>query len=111
MSTTKTVITRDACARLMLTQLRALQRQHRAGITPRRGQLEELFDTADLLERSLEEKGALAGASARCSTLNCVRAPMGGDHNYAGFCYSCAGKAIAAALQDGWQPPPLAMRP
>jgi hypothetical protein len=111
MSIPKSVVTTDACARLMLSQVRALQRQHRAGINPHHGQLEALFDTADLLERQFESADG-SDDLPRCATRDCPRPPNGGNHAWAGLCYSCAGKAIAAAIQDGsWQPPPLAMRP
>lgn len=110
MSNSKMVVTTDACARLMLSQVRALQRQHRAGINPHHGQLEQLFDTADLLERQFEDGDATA--PPRCATTNCPRPPNGGNHAWSDLCYSCAGKAIASAIADGsWQPPPLAMRP
>lgn len=111
MSTTKSAISVNAWARQVVAHVRSLERAHRAGITPRYGQLEDLFDTADRLERHLDESDAGAGV-LRCAIADCQRPPVGGNHAWSELCYSCAGAAIATAMHNGsWQPPPLATRP
>jgi hypothetical protein len=56
--------------RLLVSQLRALQRAHRAGITPHYGQLEDLFETTDVVERQID--ASAAGASVTpCAFAGC----------------------------------------
>jgi hypothetical protein len=98
-----------AVERLLVSQIRALQRAHRSGISEQFGQIEQLFETADRLEEQLDAKPS--PAKPRCFMLTCGRSPIGGEIRWSTLCQSCAGKAIAGALADGtFQPPPLAMR-
>src|SRR5262245_58245912 len=52
-------VSAETCARLLLSQLRALKHAHRAGIQPHYGQLEALFDTADVVERHLDAEASV----------------------------------------------------
>lgn len=87
---------RDACVRLLVSQVRALQRAHRAGIQPHYGQLESLFDTTEALERNLEACDDVR-VPQRCSTVECGKPRIGGSTPYAPLCLDCASKVIAAA--------------
>lgn len=87
----------EACMRLLVSQVRALQRAHRAGITPGYGQLENLFDTAEVLERQLDRDDAVE-KPVTCDTPQCgkpfVRRTTEGKH----LCVDCAVKHIVSAL-------------
>lgn len=88
-----------ACARLMVFQVRALQRAHRAGINPHYGQLENLFDTADALERRLSVQDDRS--ERRCDSPGCGKVVVRNTTDGRGLCLDCAAKAIASALFAG----------
>lgn len=59
-------------AHLLCDHVRLLERQHRAGITPSYGQVEDLFDLARRLDTSLDAGAPLVGApTARCARPGC----------------------------------------
>jgi len=84
--------------RLLISQLRAVQRAHRAGITPNCGQLENLFETTDVVERHLDGVNGDAPGREICDTVNCGRPMARRTTEGQRLCVDCAAKLIAGAL-------------
>lgn len=88
----------EACMKLLVSQVRALQRAHRAGITPAYGQLENLFDTAEVLERQLERDETAADALVLCDTPQCGKLFVRKTTDGRKLCVDCAVRHIVAWL-------------
>lgn len=89
----------EACVRLLVSQIRALQRSHRAGITPHYGQLEQLFDTTDVVERQLDAADVATPRPCDTACGNSALPEPTKDGRY--LCADCIAKAIASLLSAG----------
>jgi hypothetical protein len=102
-----TVTTLDDAARLLLSQVRALQRLHRAGLQPHYGQLETFFDTADILERQLNGTSSPeeTAATSNCDTPGCTEKPfMVAQGSGRRMCFNCGAKHLSELVLTAWAP-------
>jgi hypothetical protein len=105
MLASKTATTVDDAARLLLSQVRALQRMHRAGLTPHYGQLETLFDVAEVLDRQLHGDATEAPAKPRlCGVYACEAPAVALGPSGRPMCFDCLTKEVTAQLVKVCQP-------
>lgn len=100
----------NANVRLLISQLRAVQRAHRAGITPPFGELDNLFETVDRVERELDSVGEVPAIATTCDTDGCGRPSVRLTTDGRRLCVDCAAKLIAATLFGDSNPLSLVLR-
>lgn len=61
----------NTAAKHLVEQLNRLERRHRAGITPDFGDLQDLFDAKDLVERNLGDDAIVAPPRVPCAMQPC----------------------------------------
>lgn len=85
-------------ARQLCAHVAALKQQHRAGITPSYGQVEDLFDFGERLSQVLDSGEATPPPLPRCSNESCA-APATTTIAGQAYCGTCA-HAVRQLLRD-----------